>query len=603
MKKLPLLLVLSLIPIAVIYYISTQSQSGANSQDLRTYDLRVSIEGKRFQGGAPDFKSLHQPHLQEFRMAGKVQVRKDWNEDHGILHLQMQQGDTVFVENSNSVPELAQTIKKLFEQGIEAELSADGSITSLRLPEGTATNLSTLVWKIMDIFVVAPRSAGNTTRRIENRMGGRMNVQYQWSENGKVERSILELFPLKDNQDQVIRRLVKTSSANCEYPESERNLPQKCQSSLVTEDHYADQVLSHNTDSIQLIPINNSDLDGTTLETPSNSYQVSLDPKEQHRVNKLDLARNTLGEETLPTLISFMKDQDLDLEIMSAGEISMWSEKMRALLIVHPEKAREFAQTISDHMPTSRAFALVPHILAVAGTPESQHELIQLMDQYADQKQAKWHIITQFNQIDEPTKDTLQFVSSWVDNEQDPDYRDISILALGSLAGASQNDPAGKDVLNKLADQAANATSEGELKIILGALGNAGWEGSLEVANKYLTSHSEDLRMEAIQMLRFVRSDYALQLIKEAAEKDVSEKVRERAVRMLGFRAPDVSTTEFSCALYPRETSSSVRHMHLQNLITWKRQSPCVASTIQQAAQTETDPELIKYVRLLKLQL
>jgi hypothetical protein len=603
MKKRLLILTLVLIPIVLIIMFVSRKKSGADSVDIKVYSLKMSVEGKRLLGGAPDFKILETPETQTFRLAGEVQVRKSRSQDVRRLRLKMLQGEALLMENANPSVELAEAIKKLFSAGIEADIKEDGSIGTLRLPEGTSPNLSTLAWKVLDVFAVSPRGSGTSLSRVENRMGGTMNVEYQWTDAGSLQRSVLELFSLAPHHDQAFLSEVVSSKGRCDYPDSEDKLPEQCKVTLETKDQYIGKTLSQNLESIELMRVQSSAASASSQDAPVTSYEVSLDPKDQRKALKFDLAKNTLGQETLPSLLTFLKDKDLDKGDASPGEISVWSEKMRALLIVQPSKAREFAQTITDFQPHTRAFALIPHILAVAGTPESQNELVQLLDQYSDQKQAKWNILTQFGQIDEPTVETLQFVSSWVDKEQDADYRDMTVLALGSLAGARQDESVAQDVLSKIADQIQNTTQEDELKILLGSLGNAGWVGSLDIARKFLASSSETMRIEAVQMIRFVRTEEALRLIQETAEKDSSVNVREKAVRMLRFQRPSPAATEFACALYTREPSVSVRYVHLENLIGWKMQSPCVAATINQAAQTETDPDLLKYLNLLRRQL
>ncbi len=128
---------------------------------------------------------------------------------------------------------------------------------------------------------------------------------------------------------------------------------------------------------------------------------------------------------------------------------------------------------------------------------------------------------------------------------EDPALSSTAALALGNQARKiTQADTESTtdtvdDLVQLLLDGYANATTVGERKSYLGALGNTGDERVLPVLEQVIDSAVPVLEAQATYSLRFIPGDMVDVLLAQQLARDVHT-VQEQAIRAIGSRAPSL---------------------------------------------------------------
>ena len=266
------------------------------------------------------------------------------------------------------------------------------------------------------------------------------------------------------------------------------------------------------------------------------------------------------AEVTLDALIALLDQEGMDAETswqIHATLVQLFSERPAEILAAL-DRARS-----ADDIEMARA------LVAAVGDADSMEAQAALVDFVRD-PQAKMTIretgLIHLALSNDPTEDTLYALSTMgVDPEIEEALRPLALRAAGgAVRNVDGNSAIGvvaaaDDVVEFLAGSAATAVDASARSDYIDALGNTGSPVNLRTSAQHLQDPESEVRMSAVDALRFVADPLAAELIVGAMRQDSDPQVRRMAVHTWLYRDWDDDTVAALDAVIAKDTNASVR--------------------------------------------
>ena len=301
------------------------------------------------------------------------------------------------------------------------------------------------------------------------------------------------------------------------------------------------------------------------------------------------IARSTLGEETLETLLATLRR-------VSAGEQGGVNEtglylKFKALANLKPQTCAPLTDHLLTLSPSDRGRRLVVGALSAVGHEQAQASLLRLLEQAKDNQPTLLNLLVSLATVDRPTPDTLALFERYATQVEQVQVAATAQLGLGVMARKlwSVDRPKSDALVQYFVSQLdASTDMNGQLQW-LSVLGNGGTPTEFEPVVRHLADPNPVIRSMAISALRWQADPRVGGMLINALQDDSNENARSSAARTLEFRkvGPEAFTA-LKVAL-ARDPSARVRNVVLMILWQLRVEYPEVFALVIKTA--DNDPE------------
>jgi hypothetical protein len=184
-----------------------------------------------------------------------------------------------------------------------------------------------------------------------------------------------------------------------------------------------------------------------------------------------------------------------------------WIWHDSAFLELHPEEAPLLLDRASKSLDLNGQAAAFD-IVVISGTPAAQSALLSAMRSWAGASEPSYIVLIQrLGFLRHPTAEMLAFVASERTRLWGTDQGRACAFALGALAAAAREKDldAAKAIVASLAADLQKATLDADRDALVRALGNAGFESSLDAILSQRASESADVRVAVATALRRIQ--------------------------------------------------------------------------------------------------
>lgn len=280
------------------------------------------------------------------------------------------------------------------------------------------------------------------------------------------------------------------------------------------------------------------------------------------------IARSTLGEDTLQTLLSLLRR-------VSAGERGAIDDtglylKFKALASLKPESCVPIAEHLLTLSPTDRGYRLVVGALSVVGHEQAQAALLRLLEQAKDNQAALVNLLIALATIDRPAPDTLALFERYATQTEQAQAAATAQLGLGVIARKLWTyDRAKSDSLVQYFVSQLDASTDVSAQLQwLSVLGNGGTPAEFEPVARRLADPNPAVRSMAISALRWQADPRVGGMLVNALRDDPDENARSSAARTLEFRK--IRPADFTALKGALERDPSARLRNLVLVILWQ---------------------------------
>jgi len=267
-------------------------------------------------------------------------------------------------------------------------------------------------------------------------------------------------------------------------------------------------------------------------------------------------------------------------------------QRVAALLRLDAGAADEAGRALRSRVTAGEAAVLIA-ALGDAGTPRAQAALADVVGDARVAAPVRERAVVALGMVERPTAEAVDALRRAGTTGDDGALREAATLALGAAGNAAGHagTPEAGVAFEALAARAAAARDEGELALVLEAVGNTGDARALALAEPFTRHPSRAVREAAVGAVRFVASAEADAWVaaKLAARDD--EALRVGAVRAAGFRALE-PLGDALAALLATDPSQAVRARTVSMLGGRVRQSPMAAELLLRAAESDPDGDV-----------
>lgn len=302
--------------------------------------------------------------------------------------------------------------------------------------------------------------------------------------------------------------------------------------------------------------------------------------------SELAVQRAALGRETIDSLLDEMdraeaegRTRDTDLYL-----------KFKALVYLHPEVSPALAAVLADSPALSPAWNVVAGALGTVGHAEAQDALADLIRTRRGEPEIVSRLVQTLAMVRFPTEQAERVLAELADDPGDGLVRSAALFGLGSMSRRIREmDPerAGR-IADGLLVRIQPSLPEGELEVILKALGNSGSDKALPAFREYSRHQTSSLRAAAAIGLRFVEAAGAERLLIDMLRSDPEDTVRATALLAFSFRRPSRAALKAHVRAAAKDKSESVRIAALRNLGNMTSEFPEALDAVRRAA--EKDP-------------
>lgn len=347
---------------------------------------------------------------------------------------------------------------------------------------------------------------------------------------------------------------------------------------------------------IQFIPDNDLDIWKDNFNYEEIKFQMTKDPKktlsiweeaEQKQLEK------EYKDETIQSLYSKLfknPNQFTDLANM---------EKMKEFLKHFPQEALKIPDLLLKGKISGNHIIEMIHLLATTGHKESQSALVSILSNKDQSANARMQALAGFQEVRNPSEDSANALWQVYESrktEQDRDYSNTAILALGTVAlHTKQQEFAGKDSLpvkiktRILSELAVSVKDPNRLAVLLDATGNTGDSSLFPKIKEYSKSEDKIARSSLYSALGNFKDKESLDFLKNQVSKEESPEGRTKIIQSLLHRESDKEVVKTVQNSIQTESDISTRQHMLQYLIQNKKDVNEYKKTLEKLLETETN--------------
>ena len=274
-------------------------------------------------------------------------------------------------------------------------------------------------------------------------------------------------------------------------------------------------------------------------------------------------------------------------------------EKMKAYLKHFPEEALKIPDLLIKGKISGNHIIEVIHLLATTGHKESQSALVSILSNKEQTAHARMQALAGFQEVRNPSEDSanaLWRIYEFRKTEQDRDYSNTAVLALGTVAlHTKQQEIAGKDSLPvKIKSRILSELSQSnkdpiKLAVLLDATGNTGDSSLFPKIKEYAKSEDKVARASLYSALGNFKDKDSLDFLKNNVTKEESPEGRIKIMQSLLHRKGDKDVAKTIQDSVQIESDVNARQYMLQYLIQNKNDVTDYKKTLEKLLETETN--------------
>lgn len=296
-----------------------------------------------------------------------------------------------------------------------------------------------------------------------------------------------------------------------------------------------------------------------------------------------DMQTKILGDASKESLLSSLNGP------LTADAVQLPLElyrKIKAMLILEPTTARDFAAAIMNIRGSDPRFRDVTLALSEADTPEAQSALRDIIDSRKYDEEGSVYAIPMLGLIKHPDEASEALLKSLISSDNTT-IGNSAILGLGIIGGTLQypDEPRSKALYELLKTNLAEAADEDRKKVYLSSLGNLGNPEQLALAEPYIRGEQSDLRVYATSSLRFVPTQNAQDTLLSLLQGDKDVKVRGAAAEALSYRAASKTLINGLIEALKKETNAEVGVQIIRDIAGYAHLSEDAFATLKWAQE------------------
>jgi len=264
--------------------------------------------------------------------------------------------------------------------------------------------------------------------------------------------------------------------------------------------------------------------------------------------------------------------------------------KLRALVIVSDDAAKEVGQRLRIAPVGTPQFVAYGQALISAGSPSAQTAFLDALRARKGEAAASMKLVAELVGLDHPTASTIHSLREFAADRSHSVVASSSVLILGRFAERIKS----ASLIRELGADLLSTADPGRQRLYIGALGNAGQASCLPYLQRFLGSSDVKVRADATAALRFIPSGKVDGMLCNRLMRDRSDEVREAAVFALGFR-PHNDRNFGSLILSLREDpSEGVRRSALNTLWAQRENQPAIVMIVSEISKKDPSKDIRK---------
>ncbi|MBI3776893.1 MAG: HEAT repeat domain-containing protein [Gammaproteobacteria bacterium] len=366
----------------------------------------------------------------------------------------------------------------------------------------------------------------------------------------------------------------------------------------------AGQVLSINKTSLKMSYVE-SKQHGTnagslgTLSTASSGGLVKDTLVGEKLVQDLKEAshKNTLGNDNLKTLLAALSM----VNRTDGNALAQLGQKISALLFLHPELAREFANLLLQYDWQDGRRLTIAAALTDVGTKEAQEALLSVLRQLPENGKSQVNLLFNLAMVKNPIVAAEDYFREAANTSAHEQLRIKSDFALGIIAhNVMQTEPQrAQNILGELTANLQTTNTIGQQIVLIDSIGNIGMPEQVSVLKPYLENSNNAVKLPAINALRFVDTPDSKGLLINYMKSD-DERVRDVAAQSLGVTPGGRNEFElYKERLFQEKSIPVLKHI-LNNLAKLDAYSPDNLNTIDSFIRQCGHPDICGYAKSLR---
>lgn len=290
---------------------------------------------------------------------------------------------------------------------------------------------------------------------------------------------------------------------------------------------------------------------------------------------------------------------DLNLQGKPMQELIPYLKDLENYLSAYPESSADIPKLLHEPNLSKGATGGIINALEVVGHHEAQQALIEIMlDETPTNPQVSYQSLVAAGGIKEPIPDLINGV--WHISEQENEYMDMALLALGSVGANLEeagNSADAAQIRDNLIENLQNETEDSyKQKLILVALKNTKDTDLYDTVSPYLDTENETVREAAYSVLENFNDHTSFNKLLNSVVQDESPAVRQTALKAISMREDSsLAATTISGSL-SQEPEAAVRKEMIQFLGQHKLENPEIIDTLKQQLSVETSTEMRKEI-------
>lgn len=212
---------------------------------------------------------------------------------------------------------------------------------------------------------------------------------------------------------------------------------------------------------------------------------------------------------------------------------------LKAWLVIKPEAIPEVAKWLDQFPPEDTRYDITGVLLVTTNRPEGQRELVSRINKNFNDPRRTQNLLFSLALTDKPTSETVTQVQGWLSegSVDSPGY--LAALPLAAAIGYHSDQETRGRIADIVIERGLASKDNALKKQAANALGNLGYEGTLDKVSSFLVSSSDEDRSLGVTALRRVQGEGAGEAsdrLVSVAASDQSTEVRRLAANNLNNR-------------------------------------------------------------------
>ena len=283
---------------------------------------------------------------------------------------------------------------------------------------------------------------------------------------------------------------------------------------------------------------------------------------------------------------------------VAGAEMSKAINYLYAFIKVYPNRIHELTDHLDGVEASDIRYQLTISALGLAGTEESEGELVRLGHRFEADSSKLGAIIQSMGVAKTPGKNIEEFLLHSKRNLTNQRLRGVTYLALGNVSNGvrAEDRERAEGIVELLTSELRSVKDPG---IIITALGNTRSVSVVEPISEFLDHGRSDIRALSARSLRHVKTKLSDRFLRDLAATDASFKVRQEAIRAMGTGSVSHDQLEFQKDRLAIEENEVIRADIVR--IVWKNREEykMAESIVRDAAINDKSVEVQKVARVL----